>query len=54
MSHTQMDKHQGNGQADLNRPDPEVVVKAHRRRFSAEYKHRILQEADACTLTMLD
>jgi transposase-like protein len=49
MSHTQMDKHQGNGQANLNRPDPEVVVKAHRRRFTAEYKHRILQEADACT-----
>jgi transposase len=49
MSHTQMDKHQGHGQANLNRPDPEVVVKAHRRRFTAEYKHRILQEADACT-----
>jgi transposase-like protein len=51
MSHTQIDKHQGNGQAILNRPDPEVVVKAQRRRFTAEYKHRILQEADACTHT---
>jgi len=49
MSHTQIDKQQGNGQAILNRPDPEVVVKAQRRRFTAEYKHRILQEADACT-----
>jgi len=49
MSHTQIDKPQGNGQAILNRPDPEVVVKAQRRRFTAEYKHRILQEADACT-----
>jgi len=49
MSHTQIDKQQGNGQAILNRPDPEVVVKAQRRRFTAEYKHRILQDADACT-----
>ena len=30
-------------------PDPEVVVKAQRRQFTAEYKRRILQEADACT-----
>lgn len=30
-------------------PDPEVVAKAKRRQFSAEYKRRILQEADACT-----
>jgi len=29
--------------------DPEVSEKARRRRFSAEYKLRILQEADACT-----
>jgi transposase len=48
MSHTQVDKHQGNGQIVRNLPDPEVVVKAHRRRFTAEYKQRILQEADAC------
>ena len=33
-----------NGQAD-----PEVVPKAKRRRFSAEYKLRILREADGCT-----
>jgi transposase len=49
MSHTQVDKHQGNGQIVRNLPDPEVVVKAQRRRFTAEYKQRILQEADACT-----
>jgi transposase-like protein len=49
MSHTQIDKHQGNGQTVRNLPDPEVVVKAQRRRFTAEYKQRILQEADACT-----
>ena len=30
-------------------PNPEVVVKARRRQFSAEYKRRILQEADTCT-----
>ena len=29
-------------------PDPEVVPQAKRRRFSAEYKLRILEEVDAC------
>ena len=29
------------------RPDPEVVAQAKRRRFTAEYKLRILQEVDA-------
>ena len=29
--------------------DPEVPEKARRRRFSAEYKMRILEEADACS-----
>jgi transposase len=32
-----------------NTPDPEVVPKAKRRKFSAEYKRRILEEADHCT-----
>jgi len=36
-----------NGQ--VKPPDPEVVRKARRRRFSAEYKQRILQEAQACS-----
>jgi transposase len=49
MSHLQVDTSQRNGQAVLNVPDPEVVVKAQRRHFTAEYKHRILQAADACT-----
>ncbi len=31
------------------RPDPQVVPKGERRRFSAEYKQRILAEADQCT-----
>jgi transposase len=30
-------------------PDPELVEKAKRRRFTAEYKLRIVREADACT-----
>ena len=29
-------------------PDPEVVPVGQRRRFSAGYKLRILEEADAC------
>jgi transposase-like protein len=33
--------------ATPQRPDPEVVPQAKRRRFTAEYKLRILQEADA-------
>jgi transposase-like protein len=30
-------------------PDPEVVPKAKRRKFTSEYKRRILEEADNCT-----
>ena len=33
----------------LTRVDPEVKVKPERRRFTAEYKLRILEEADSCT-----
>ncbi len=33
---------------DGPRPNPEVPERAKRRRFSAEYKLRILQEADRC------
>jgi transposase-like protein len=36
-------------QARVNVPNPEVIVKAERRHFTAEYKQRILQEADACS-----
>ena len=49
MSHSPVDTGSRNGQAVLKVPDPEVVIKAQRRRFTAEYKRRILQEADACT-----
>ena len=34
--------------AGVQRPDPEVAAKAQRRRFSPEYKLRIIEEADAC------
>jgi transposase-like protein len=30
-------------------PDPELVERARRRRFTAEYKLRILRQADACS-----
>ena len=39
----------GNRQTMSKEPDPEVVPKAKRRQFSAEYKLRILAEADTCT-----
>jgi transposase len=38
-----------NGTFQVAAPDPEVLPKAKRRTFTAEYKLRILQEADACT-----
>src|SRR5271165_4269827 len=37
------------GTMPRNRPDPEVPERATRRRFSAEYKLRILTEVDACS-----
>jgi transposase-like protein len=39
------------GTASASRPDPEVVAKAKRRTFTAEYKQRILQEADSAAAT---
>ncbi len=33
---------------DETRPDPEVVERARRRTFTAEYRMRIVREADAC------
>jgi len=32
-----------------SRPDPELVERPKRRRFSAEYKLQVVREADACT-----
>lgn len=39
----------GGRAASVGVADPELVVQAKRRTFTAEYKLRILQEADACT-----
>ena len=39
----------GNGDERYERPDPEVVPMAERRRFRAGEKLRILEEAEACT-----
>ena len=47
MSHTVSDNNTGKVSATV--PNPEVVAKAVRRHFTADYKRRILQEADACS-----
>ncbi len=39
----------GGGGAPMRRPDPEVSSRAKRRQFTAEYKARIVREAEACT-----
>jgi len=39
----------GVGGARDVRPDPQVLEKPTRRRFTAQYKRRILEEADACS-----
>ncbi len=49
MSHNPKEALNSNGKQPSLDPDPEVVAKPERRRFSAEYKVRILQEAEACT-----
>ena len=56
MSHEQttteqQQQQQEQQQKDLatRTPDPEVVPKAKRRQFTADYKLRIIREADACT-----
>ncbi len=47
MSHNQATEQQTEQETKI--PDPEVVLKAKRRKFTAEYKLRIVREADACT-----
>ena len=39
----------GDAMAGVTAADPEVAGKPKRRRFTAEYKRKILREADACT-----
>ena len=52
MSHPQADvseEQQQQGDLTTRIPDPEVLPKAARRRFTARYKLSILREADRCT-----
>ncbi len=46
---TQVSKETKNIQGIRTVPDPEVSERAVRRRFTAEYKLRILKEAESCT-----
>ena len=48
MSHEQTAEQQQT-ELETKIPDPEVVPKAKRRKFTAEYKLRIVKEADTCT-----
>jgi transposase len=48
MSQPEVTSSRRNGQLADSVPDPEVKLKAHHRRFTAEYKQRILTESDAC------
>ena len=49
MKVNQAVSHNGSHQRMNKEPDPEVVPKAQRRHFSAQYKLDILTEADNCT-----
>ena len=49
MEQNGQDETRRNGEVGTAKPDPEVVAKAVRRRFSAAYKERILKAADGCT-----
>ena len=44
-----MTENESNGNGAVVAPDPELVERASRRRFTAAYKLRIVQEADACS-----
>jgi transposase len=49
MSQYKTSKVNEKGSSATHQPDPEVVARAQRRRFSVADKVRILQEADACS-----
>ncbi len=49
MSQTELLDPRVNGKQPEVVPDPEVRRRAKHRQFSAEYKQRILEEAEACT-----
>ena len=48
LSQNKASLNQQNGHPSAEVPDPEVVVQAKRRRFTAKYKLRILQEVEQC------
>ena len=49
MAHSRPNQTNADGERQARVPEPEVLPRAKRRQFSAEYKLGILQEADACT-----
>jgi transposase len=49
MSHSEPTQTNAKDEQEVQVPEPEVLPRAKRRRFSAEYKQRILEEADGCT-----
>ena len=49
MSHSEPTQINAKDERETRVPEPEVVPRAKRRRFSAEYKQRILEEAEGCT-----
>lgn len=49
MSHSEPTQTNAEDERDVQAPEPEVLPRAKRRRFSAEYKLRILEEVDGCT-----
>ena len=48
MSALKVSSSQPNGQLPAKVADPEVSLKVHYRRFTVEYKQRILSEAESC------
>ena len=48
MSHSEPTQ-TNEAEREVQVPEPEVLPRAKRRRFSAEYKLRILEEVDGCT-----
>ncbi len=48
MSQQQSIRPNLNGKLKVEAPDPEVIPRAKRKQFSAEYKLRILEEAEQC------
>ncbi len=49
MNEAPKNGHQPQNQAVASRPNTQVLSRPTRRRFTTEYKRRILKEADACT-----